>query len=59
MTDPIKHTLEEIEDNLVVSETQAARGEAVPLEPVLQRLRASIARVEVQQARQLAQARKA
>jgi hypothetical protein len=43
MADPTKLTLE---DSLALSEGQAARGEAVPLEPVLQRLRASLARME-------------
>ena len=59
MTDPTKPTLEEIEAGLALSEAQVARGEAVPLEPVLQRLRDSVARMEARQARQLAQARKA
>ncbi len=59
MTDPTKLTLEEIEAGLALSEAQAARGETVPLEPVLRRLRDSIVGMEARQARQLAQARKA
>ena len=57
MTDPTKLTLEEIEADLEISEAQAARGETVPLEPVLQRLRDSIARMEARQS--AAHARKA
>jgi len=45
--DPTNLTLEEIEADLEISEAQAARGETVPLSLVLERLDASIARMEV------------
>jgi len=41
MPDPTKLTLDVIEVGLELGDAQAARGESVPLEPVLQRLRES------------------
>jgi hypothetical protein len=46
MTNPTKHTLADLEAELALSEAQAARGETVPLDRVLGRIRASIARME-------------
>jgi hypothetical protein len=40
------HTPHWIQESLERSEAQIAAGETVPLEPVLDRLRASIARME-------------
>lgn len=59
MISPTAHTLESITAALERSEAQIAAGQTVPLEPVLARLRASVARMETRQAEQLAQARKA
>jgi hypothetical protein len=59
MTMPTKPRLEDIAGALARSEAQLAAGQTVPLEPILARLRASIARMEARQAQQLAQARKA
>ena len=59
MTSPTAHSLESITAALERSEVQIAAGQTVPLEPILARLRASIARMETRQAEQLAQARKA
>jgi hypothetical protein len=44
--DPTNLTPEEIEADLEISEAQAARGETVPLSRVLERLDATIARME-------------
>jgi hypothetical protein len=44
--DPTNLTLEEIEADLELSEAQAAGGETVPLSRVLERLDATIARME-------------
>jgi hypothetical protein len=57
--DPTKLTLDDWLADLEISEAEAARGGSVPLEPVLQRLRDSIARMEARQAGQLVQARTA
>jgi hypothetical protein len=57
MTDPTKTLLRpvaEIEAELQASEAEAARGEIVPVETVLDQIRASIARQEVRRANSLA-----
>lgn len=59
MTSPTARTLESLTAALERSEAQLAAGQTVPLEPVVARLRASIARMESRQAKQSAQARKA
>ncbi|HVJ53790.1 MAG TPA: hypothetical protein VM689_15080 [Aliidongia sp.] len=59
MSDPTNRTLAEIETELEESEAQIAVGQSVPLEPVLERLRASIRRMETRQAEQMARTRKA
>jgi len=59
MTSPTVHSLESITAALERSEAQIAAGQTVPPEPILARLRGSIARMETRQAEQLAQARKA
>jgi len=46
-TSPDKPVPESIAESLARSEAQIAAGETVPLEPVLDRLRASIARMQV------------
>jgi C4-type Zn-finger protein len=50
MTDPTKRTIEEIEADLEISEAEAARGEAVPLEPILKRLHEHADRLEAKAA---------
>jgi hypothetical protein len=50
MIDPAKLTLEEIEADLELSEAQAARGETVPLEPILRRLHEHADRLEAKAA---------
>ncbi len=59
MTTPTAHTLESITAALERSEAQIAAGQTLPLEPVLARLRATVAEMEAQRAGQTAQARKA
>jgi hypothetical protein len=52
MRDPMNPTLAEIEASLEISEPQILAGQTVPLEPILERLWASIARMEARQAEQ-------
>jgi len=59
MTSPTAHTLESITAALERSEAQIAAGQTVPLEPILARLRASVADMEARRDKQSAQARKA
>ena len=62
MTDPtaaLSRPLAEIAAELDASEAEAVRGEAMPLEPVLDQIRASIARMETRRSNPSAHARKA
>ncbi|MEE3626785.1 hypothetical protein UCD39_22870 [Nitrospirillum sp. BR 11752] len=59
MNSPTKHTLSEVEAVLAASEAETARGDTVPLAPVLGRIKASIARMEARQGKSQAQPRKA
>jgi hypothetical protein len=62
MTDPVKallRPLEEIEAELQASEAEAMRGETVPLDMVLDQIRASIARQAARRATSLVRSSKA
>ncbi len=55
MKNPMKPSIAEIEESLAISEAEVARGETVPLGPILKRLHEHADRLEAKAANSLGQ----